>query len=177
VYTPRTLIKFSMATVALSMSAALGVAAPASAGGGTGPGGTSAVASLPKHHTPTLREREAAAVRYAYKHLGAHYVWGATGPRTFDCSGLAIAAWRYAGVHLTGRTTTQLLAHGHWVSRNHLAPGDLLFFYGVSHVGIYVGGGYMIHASSSKGQVVKTKLSYPGYSFWSYFSGAIRPGV
>jgi cell wall-associated NlpC family hydrolase len=161
-----------MATVALSMTAALGVAAPASAGGGT-----SAVASLPKHHTPTLREREAAAVRYAYKHLGAHYVWGATGPRTFDCSGLAIAAWRYAGVHLRGRTTTQLLAHGHWVSRNHLAPGDLLFFYGVSHVGIYVGGGYMIHASSSKGQVIKTKLSYPGYSFWSYFSGAIRPGA
>jgi murein DD-endopeptidase len=172
VYTPRTLIKFSMATVALSMIAALGVAAPA---GATGTGGTSAVASLPKHHTPTLREREAAAVRYAYKHIGASYHWGATGPRSFDCSGLAIAAWRYAGVHLQGRTTTQLLAHGHQVSRYHLAPGDLLFFYGVSHVGIYVGGGYMIHASSSHGQVVKTKLSYPGYSFWDSFDGAIRP--
>jgi len=125
----------------------------------------------------TLRTREAAkTVTYAYQHLGAKYRWGGNGPE-FDCSGLSVAAWKFAGVSLHGRRTTDILAHGHRISRNHLVPGDLLFFYGVSHMGIYVGGGYMIHASSSRGQVIKTKLSYPGYSFWNYFDGAIRPGM
>ncbi|MBT2384881.1 C40 family peptidase [Streptomyces sp. ISL-11] len=90
--------------------------------------------------------RAAQAVAFAYSALGKPYVWGATGPSGFDCSGLTQAAWQAAGVSLPRTTYTQINA-GRRVSRGQLAPGDLVFFYsGVSHVGLYVGGGQMIHA-------------------------------
>ncbi|MCI3221058.1 C40 family peptidase [Streptomyces sp. NP-1717] len=90
--------------------------------------------------------RAAAAISYARGAIGKPYVWGATGPDGFDCSGLTQAAWRAAGVSLPRTTYTQINA-GQRVSRSQLAPGDLVFFYsGISHVGLYVGGGQMIHA-------------------------------
>ncbi|MEE1756101.1 C40 family peptidase [Streptomyces sp. SP18CS02] len=90
--------------------------------------------------------RAAQAVAYAYGALGKPYVWGATGPDSYDCSGLTQAAWRSAGVSLP-RTTYSQIDAGQRVSRSRLAPGDLLFFYsGISHVGMYVGDGKMIHA-------------------------------
>ncbi|WP_267243053.1 C40 family peptidase [Streptomyces sp. PR69] len=90
--------------------------------------------------------RAAQAVSFAYGALGKPYVWGATGPASFDCSGLTQAAWRSAGVSLPRTTYTQINA-GRRVTRSQLAPGDLVFFYsGVSHVGIYIGNGQMIHA-------------------------------
>ncbi|MFH8931664.1 NlpC/P60 family protein [Streptomyces pristinaespiralis] len=90
--------------------------------------------------------RAAQAVAYAYAAIGKPYVWGATGPGSYDCSGLTQAAWRSAGVSLPRTTYTQINA-GTRVPRSGLAPGDLVFFYsGVSHVGLYIGGGKMIHA-------------------------------
>ncbi|GAA2241544.1 hypothetical protein GCM10010145_04450 [Streptomyces ruber] len=90
--------------------------------------------------------RAAAAITYAYSKLGSPYVWGATGPDAFDCSGLVQAAYRWAGVSLP-RTTYAQIDVGRRVPRSRLLPGDLVFFYsGVSHVGIYVGSGRMIHA-------------------------------
>ncbi|WP_326817618.1 NlpC/P60 family protein [Streptomyces sp. NBC_01762] len=90
--------------------------------------------------------RAAEAVAFAYGALGRPYVWGATGPTSFDCSGLTQAAWRSAGVSLPRTTYTQINA-GQRISRSELAPGDLVFFYsGVSHVGLYIGDGRMIHA-------------------------------
>ncbi|MCL7376243.1 C40 family peptidase [Streptomyces sp. 35G-GA-8] len=90
--------------------------------------------------------RAAAAVAFAYGAIGKPYVWGATGPGAFDCSGLTQAAWRSAGVALPRTTYTQINT-GQRVSRGALAPGDLVFFFsGISHVGIYVGGGQMVHA-------------------------------
>ncbi|MER6613224.1 NlpC/P60 family protein [Streptomyces xantholiticus] len=90
--------------------------------------------------------RAAQAVAYAYGALGKPYVWGATGPGAYDCSGLTQAAWRSAGVSLPRTTYTQINA-GERIPRSRLAPGDLVFFYsGVSHVGLYIGGGQMIHA-------------------------------
>ncbi|WP_406862622.1 C40 family peptidase [Streptomyces sp. HUAS MG47] len=90
--------------------------------------------------------RAAQAVAFAYGALGKPYVWGATGPNAYDCSGLTQAAWRSAGVSLPRTTYTQINA-GQRVSRSQLAPGDLVFFYsGISHVGLYIGGGKMIHA-------------------------------
>ncbi|WP_406013580.1 C40 family peptidase [Streptomyces sp. NBC_00984] len=90
--------------------------------------------------------RAAEAVAFAYGALGRPYVWGATGPSSFDCSGLTQAAWRSAGVSLPRTTYTQINA-GRRVSRSELAPGDLVFFYsGISHVGLYIGNGQMIHA-------------------------------
>lgn len=90
--------------------------------------------------------RAARAIAFAYGALGKPYVWGATGPDSFDCSGLTQAAWRAAGVSLPRTTYTQINA-GQRVPRSQLAPGDLVFFYsGVSHVGLYIGNGRMIHA-------------------------------
>ncbi|MGW3990830.1 NlpC/P60 family protein [Streptomyces sp. NPDC004830] len=97
--------------------------------------------------------RAAAAVSYAYAKLGSPYVWGATGPNAFDCSGLVQAAYRSAGVSLP-RTTYSQIAAGRRVSRSELLPGDLVFFYaGISHVGIYVGDGRMIHAPNPSAPV------------------------
>ncbi|MGP3981970.1 NlpC/P60 family protein [Streptomyces sp. KR80] len=91
-------------------------------------------------------ERAAQAVSYAHGALGKPYVWGATGPNAFDCSGLTQAAWHAAGVSLPRTSYTQINA-GQRIPRSELAPGDLVFFYsGVSHVGLYIGGGQMIHA-------------------------------
>ncbi|RSS55056.1 C40 family peptidase [Streptomyces sp. WAC01280] len=90
--------------------------------------------------------RAAEAISFARAQLGKPYVWGATGPSAYDCSGLTQAAWRAAGVSLPRTTYTQINA-GQRVSRSQLAPGDLIFFYsGISHVGLYIGGGQMIHA-------------------------------
>ncbi|MFI8510645.1 NlpC/P60 family protein [Streptomyces sp. NPDC085460] len=90
--------------------------------------------------------RASAALSFARAQLGKPYVWGATGPSGYDCSGLTQAAWRAAGVSLPRTTYTQINA-GRRVSRSELAPGDLVFFYsGISHVGLYIGGGQMIHA-------------------------------
>ncbi|MFD7387393.1 NlpC/P60 family protein [Streptomyces sp. NPDC059852] len=97
--------------------------------------------------------RAAAAVSYAYTKLGSPYVWGATGPNAFDCSGLTQAAYRAAGVSLP-RTTYSQIGAGRRVSRSELLPGDLVFFYsGISHVGLYIGNGQMIHAPNPSAPV------------------------
>jgi len=107
-----------------------------------GPGPVSSAAAT----SEAPNSRAAAAVAYAYQKLGSPYVWGATGPDAFDCSGLTQAAYRSAGVSLP-RTTYAQIDAGRRVSRSELLPGDLVFFYsGISHVGIYVGDGQMIHA-------------------------------
>ncbi|WP_326610795.1 NlpC/P60 family protein [Streptomyces scopuliridis] len=109
-------------------------------------GGAQGAASMAGGAVRAPNARAAAAVAYAYGALGKPYVWGATGPGAFDCSGLSQAAWRSAGVSLPRTTYTQINT-GQRVSRGDLAPGDLVFFFsGISHVGIYVGGGQMIHA-------------------------------
>ncbi|ARP74305.1 hypothetical protein LK07_21355 [Streptomyces pluripotens] len=97
--------------------------------------------------------RAAAAISYAYAKLGSPYVWGATGPNAFDCSGLVQAAYRSAGVSLPRTTYAQINA-GRRVSRSELQPGDLVFFYsGISHVGLYIGNGQMIHAPNPSAPV------------------------
>jgi peptidoglycan DL-endopeptidase CwlO len=112
--------------------------------------------------------RAAAAVSYAYSKLGSPYVWGATGPNAFDCSGLTQAAYRSAGISLPRTTYTQINA-GRRVARSELRPGDLVFFYsGISHVGIYVGNGQMVHAPSPSAPVRVAPLDEMP------FSGATR---
>ncbi|MFC3578339.1 NlpC/P60 family protein [Streptomyces yaanensis] len=97
--------------------------------------------------------RVAAALAYAYGKLGSPYVWGATGPDAFDCSGLVQAAYRSAGISLP-RTTYAQIGAGQRVPLSELLPGDLVFFYsGISHVGIYVGHGQMIHAPNPSAPV------------------------
>lgn len=109
------------------------------------------------------------AIAFARNQLGKPYVWGATGPDSYDCSGLTQAAYKAAGISLP-RTTWEQVKVGTRVSEADLQPGDLIFFYSdISHVGLYIGNGEMIHAPHT-GTVVKIApiTEMPFY-------GAVRP--
>jgi len=102
-------------------------------------------------------------VGIAMSQLGTPYVWGGAAPGGFDCSGLVMWAYAQVGVSLP-HSTYALFAMGVPVSRDELAPGDLVFFDGVGHVGIYIGGDEFIHAPHT-GDVVKiSSLDDPWYS-------------
>ncbi|MEV4413301.1 NlpC/P60 family protein [Catellatospora sp. NPDC049609] len=91
----------------------------------------------------------AQAVKFACKQIGKIYVWGASGPDHYDCSGLTMAAWRAAGVSLPHNAKAQRAAVKS-VSRADLRPGDLVFYYSdLHHVGMYAGSGWIVHASRS----------------------------
>lgn len=92
------------------------------------------------------------------------------GPAAFDCSGLTMMAWAQAGVSLPHSSSGQM-SSGTPVSSSELAPGDLVFYYSpVSHVGMYIGNGQIVHAANpSSGVEVVDVMSMP-------YSGAVRPG-
>ena len=103
------------------------------------------------------------AIDIAMGQRGKPYVWAASGPGSFDCSGLTAYAFRAAGISLPHSSRMQAQM-GQPVSRDQLQPGDLVFFYSpVSHVGIYIGNGQMVHAPTS-GDVVKVAPLMGGYS-------------
>ncbi|MFE9724766.1 NlpC/P60 family protein [Streptomyces sp. NPDC005794] len=106
---------------------------------------------------------------FAAAQIGKPYVWGATGPSSYDCSGLTQAAWKDAGVDLP-RTTWDQVEVGTRVATADLQPGDLVFFYDdISHVGIYKGDGMMIHAPKPGANVREESIYYmPIY-------GSVRP--
>ncbi|GAY08842.1 NlpC/P60 family protein [Pseudonocardia sp. N23] len=123
-----------------------GNAGGADAGGGNGGG-----ASVP---AVAGSGKGATALRAALTQQGKPYVWGAAGPSAYDCSGLVMWAFKQAGVSLPHSSSAQSTM-GTAVSKDQLQPGDLVFFYSpVSHVGIYVGNGNIVHASTA-GQPVK----------------------
>jgi cell wall-associated NlpC family hydrolase len=93
-------------------------------------------------------------VKYARHFLGVPYSWGGTSPRTgFDCSGLVRFVYHHFGIALPHSSYADL-DHGRRVPRRALRPGDLVFFYGAGHVGIYAGGGRLIDAPHT-GAVVR----------------------
>ncbi|MER7984020.1 NlpC/P60 family protein [Streptomyces noursei] len=115
-------------------------------------------------------DRAARAVAFAHAALGKPYAWGATGPAAYDCSGLTLAAWRAGGVTLPRTTYTQITS-GTRVDWPRLRPGDLVFFHsGISHVGLYIGGGEMIHAPHAGTPVEIAPIDRLP------FAGATRPG-
>jgi len=98
--------------------------------------------------------RAGKVVSYACAQVGDPYVWAADGPGSFDCSGLTMEAWKQAGVSLPHNAALQA-DEGTRVTRSQLQPGDLVFFHRpISHVGIYIGNGLMLHAPQT-GDVVK----------------------
>jgi peptidoglycan DL-endopeptidase CwlO len=97
--------------------------------------------------------KRSSAVRNALSKVGSPYRYGAAGPHAFDCSGLVTWAFKNAGTSLP-RTSRAMSAVGKSVSKSDLQPGDLVFFYKpVSHVGIYIGDGKIVHASNRKSPV------------------------
>ncbi|MFH8514952.1 NlpC/P60 family protein [Streptomyces gelaticus] len=127
-------------------------------GTGTGPGSDSSAT--------TKAEK---VLAFARAQIGKPYVWGATGPASYDCSGLTQAAWKSAGVDIP-RTTWDQVKTGTRVATADLRPGDLVFFYDdISHVGIYKGDGMMIHAPKPGADVREESIYYmPIY-------GSVRP--
>jgi cell wall-associated NlpC family hydrolase len=110
----------------------------------------------PAETGPVVASSQAAqvAVDTALAQRGKPYLWAAAGPRSFDCSGLVQYAYAAAGVDLPHSSRMQA-GIGRSVSRSELQPGDLVAFYSpISHIGIYIGNGQMVHAPSS-GDVVK----------------------
>jgi cell wall-associated NlpC family hydrolase len=114
--------------------------------------------------------RAAAAVQYAMAQVGDSYVYGAAGPSAFDCSGLTMMAWAQAGVALPHSSSAQY-SSGARVSAEDLQPGDLVFYYSpISHVGMYIGNGLIVHAANpGSGVLVSDLHSMP-------YVGAVRPG-
>jgi cell wall-associated NlpC family hydrolase len=110
-------------------------------------------------------------VSYAMSQLGTPYVWGGGAPGGFDCSGLVMWAYAQVGVSLPHSSYAQY-GYGVPVSIDQLEPGDLVFFDGLGHVGMYIGGGQFIHAPHT-GDVVKiSSLSESWYA--ATFVGARR---
>jgi cell wall-associated NlpC family hydrolase len=135
------------------------------AGSSTSSGTTTATYTGP---TSTQAQK---AVAFAYAQLGKPYQWGATGPGSFDCSGLVQAAWAAAGVSIPRTTYEQWAALPH-VSTSALEPGDLLYMDGIGHVVMYVGGGQIIDAPQTGRDVEKVPLA--GW-YASSLVGAARP--
>jgi cell wall-associated NlpC family hydrolase len=127
-------------------------------------------ASTPEGSTVVAPNTHGGVVGVAMQFLGVPYVWGGASPRGFDCSGLVMYAFAQIGVSLPHSSYAQF-GMGTPVSISQLQPGDLVFFSGASHVGIYIGGGQFIHAPHT-GDVVKIS-SLSGY-YSANFAGGRR---
>jgi cell wall-associated NlpC family hydrolase len=103
-------------------------------------------------------------VAYARHFLGVPYRWGGATPRSgFDCSGLVRFVYAHFGIPLPHSSWADL-AHGHSIPRRLLEPGDLVFFYGAGHVGIYAGRGRFIDAPHTGARVRVSRMrEYSGY--------------
>jgi peptidoglycan DL-endopeptidase CwlO len=142
-------------------------------GGGSSAGSDNSGNDTPGAGGGSPSQRARIAVAYALSKVGHRYVAGASGPGTFDCSGLTMAAWRAAGVSLPHYSRSQYGSTRH-ISRSELRPGDLLFYFGggAHHVSMYIGGGMMVSASNPRDGVEVIAAWGPWYG--SRYSGAGR---
>ena len=125
----------------------------------------------PSNSSSSTSSKVDKVLNFASQQLGKPYVWGAQGPNSFDCSGLTYYVYKNAAGITLPRTSVEQSKYGTTVSKSNLKAGDLIFFDtsgpndgGVSHVGIYVGNGQMIHASSSQKKIVKVSVET---SYWN----------
>jgi cell wall-associated NlpC family hydrolase len=124
------------------------------------------VKHLERFHVP-LSEK---VVKYAKRMIGVPYVYGGSTPHGFDCSGFTSYVYRHFGVAIA-RTSYSQFREGIRVARKSLKPGDLVFFHGLGHVGLYIGNGRFIHAPHSG-----TRVRIESMSGWyaGRFDGARR---
>ena len=115
-------------------------------------------------------------VATAKQYLGTPYVYGGASPKGFDCSGLVYYVYGQYGYSLQRGAGSQYRTDGRHVDKDGLQPGDLVFFSDnvdpIGHVGMYIGDGQFIHASSGKGQVIITDLD--SYYYAEHYTGAKR---
>jgi peptidoglycan DL-endopeptidase CwlO len=109
-----------------------------------------------------VAHEQARIVRFARRYLGVRYVYGGTSPRSgFDCSGFTRFVYAHFGIALPHYSGAQFTM-GHRVSERGLRPGDLVFFDGLGHVGLYIGSGRFIHAPHTGSRVSIDTLSNHG---------------
>jgi cell wall-associated NlpC family hydrolase len=135
-------------------------------------GGGNTTPPPPATYTGPTSTQAEKAVAFAYAQIGKPYVWGATGPSSYDCSGLVQAAWAAAGVSIP-RTTGDMWAALPHVPISDLQVGDLIEYNGESHVAIYVGDGYLIDAPHTGAYVEKILASTSWYQ--DSEDGVLRP--
>jgi len=126
---------------------------------------------LARSETKTSPSRSQRAVAIAKKHLGARYRWGGASPAGFDCSGFVMYVYGNVGVGLPHNAAKQY-RYGALVTRERLEPGDVVFFDGLHHNGIYIGGGRFIHARRDGGGVMISGLGESWY--WTRWVGGRR---
>jgi cell wall-associated NlpC family hydrolase len=169
----KTVVKLAAAQERAAEAAAVAGAAQ-SAGAAGVPVGSGDSASLP---SPIVgpNATASAAIAAAQTRLGLPYVWGATGPSTFDCSGLVMWSYRQAGLSIP-RTSREQYAGLPKVALSDLQPGDLVFYATntsnpstIHHVAMYVGDGLVIHAPHTGDHVRYAPVAMPG------LIGAVRP--
>jgi cell wall-associated NlpC family hydrolase len=167
---PRTLLlalAFAASAVGCAGAMPLGLSGDASPVHG---GVESAVAAVhptaPRHHRKRLAPRRTIgdrAATIALKAVGVPYRWGGSSPAAgFDCSGLVYWAYRRLGIELP-HSSYALYSEGRRVARSKMKPGDLVFFWGLGHVGMYVGRGRMVHAPHSGERVQVVRLGNSPY--------------
>jgi cell wall-associated NlpC family hydrolase len=134
--------------------------------------GSAFAAQLRATHTHAVQRERARIVRFARGYLGVRYSYGGTSPRGgFDCSGFTRFVYAHFGISLPHYSVAQF-STGRRVSRGHLRPGDLVFFDGLGHVGLYIGGGEFIHAPHT-GDVVRIDSLSEGW-YAATYDGARR---
>jgi cell wall-associated NlpC family hydrolase len=132
---------------------------------------TTVAAPVPAASAAVAASTQAAqvAVNTAMAQQGKPYAWAGSGPNSFDCSGLTQFAFKAAGITLP-RTSKAQATVGTLIAKADLQPGDLVFFYSpISHVGVYIGNGQMVHAPTSGSVVTTVSVDAMGQ-----FSGARR---
>ena len=159
----------SLAALAVGVAAIMLVASPRAAAASELSASSSPAVTAPVTSQAVIGDLGTYVVSIARRFLGYRYTWGGTSPSTgFDCSGFTYYVYRVAG-HPIPRSLYYQRWSGYWVSRWSLRPGDLVFFkntynWGLSHVGIYVGGGYFINAQSEWAGV---RMAYLNSYYWS----------
>lgn len=156
-----------------ALSAAAAAEAATSAGAVQSMAGTG-VAPAPQSSNTSGTAAIRQVIDFALSKVGGPYVWGASGPDAYDCSGLTQAAWAQVGVKLTHYSGTQYTGTTP-VALNAIQPGDLLYFYSIhQHVGLYIGDGKFVHAANSSDGIRLDSLS--GH-YADNLVAASRPGV
>ena len=138
----------------------------------TGDTGTGQTGTTPVSYTGPTTTQADKAVAYAYAQIGKPYQWGATGPNSFDCSGLVMAAWASAGVDIPRDTYEQWAGLPH-IPVSEMEPGDLIIYDGEGHVAMYVGDGYIIDAPHTGADV--ERIPYDTSWYVDNEDGVLQP--
>jgi cell wall-associated NlpC family hydrolase len=148
---------------ALALVAFLATALPLVAGAGVGTAAAATLEPLPPYEPKPAPAAGELAAAHALRMVGVPYHWGGASPEVgFDCSGLVYWAYEEVGITVPHSSYT-LYTFGKKVSLSRLKPGDVLFFDGLGHVGLYLGGGRMVHAPETGRNVEVVRLARSHY--------------